>query len=48
MALVGLMLSKTAAAVTRVTVAEAVFVGSAMLVAVTVRFAGEGIFAGGV
>jgi hypothetical protein len=47
-ALVGLMLSKTAAAVTRVTVAEAVFVGSATLVTVRMRFAGEGMLAGGV
>jgi hypothetical protein len=47
-AFVGLMLNKTAAAVTRVTVAEAVFVGSATLVTVRVRFAGEGILAGGV
>jgi hypothetical protein len=42
------MLSKTAAAATMVTVAEAVLVGSATLVTVTVRVAGEGILAGGV
>ena len=47
-AFAGLMLSKTAAAVTRVTVAEAFFVGSATLVTVRMRFAGEGILAGGV
>jgi hypothetical protein len=47
-ALVGLMLSKTAAAATMPTVAEAVLVGSATLVTVTVSVAGEGTLAGGV
>ena len=47
-AFVGFMLNKTAAAATRVTVAEAVLVGSATLVTVTVRVAGEGTLAGGV
>jgi len=47
-ALVGVMLSKTAAAATRVTLAEADLVGSAMLVTVTLSVAGEGTLAGGV
>ena len=47
-ALVGLMLSKTAAAATRVTPAEADFVGSATLVAATLSVAGEVTLAGGV
>jgi hypothetical protein len=46
--LVGLMLSKTAVAATRVTLADADLVGSATLVAVTLRAAGEGTFAGAV
>jgi len=46
-ALVGLMLSRTAAAATIVTVAEAVLVGSATLVTVRVSVAGEGTLAGG-
>jgi hypothetical protein len=45
-ALAGLMLSKTAAAATRVTLAEADLVGSATLVTVTLRVAGEGTVAG--
>jgi len=40
------MLSKTAPADTRVTVAEAVFVGSATLVAITLTLAGEGATTG--
>jgi len=40
------MLSKTAAAATRVMLAEAVLVGSATLVTVTVNVAGEGRLAG--
>lgn len=47
-ALVGLMLSKTAAAATRVTRAEADFVGSATLIAATLNVAGEVTLAGGV
>ena len=47
-ALVGLMLSKTAVAATRVTLAEADLVGSATLVTVTRSVAGEGTLAGGV
>jgi hypothetical protein len=47
-ALVGLMLSKTAAAATIVTVAEAVLVGSAMQVAATVTLGGEGATNGAV
>jgi hypothetical protein len=47
-ALVGLMLSKTAAAATRVTLAEAVLVGSATLVAITWSVAGEGTLDGAV
>ena len=42
------MLSKTAAAATMVTVAEADLVGSATLVAVTLSVAGEGTLAGAV
>jgi hypothetical protein len=45
-AVVGLMLSRIAAAVTTVMLAEADFVGSAMLVAVTRTVAGEGTLAG--
>jgi hypothetical protein len=44
--LVGLMLSKTAAAATRVMLAEADLVGSATLVTITVTVAGEGTLAG--
>jgi len=47
-AVAGLMLSKTAAAATTVTLAEADLVGFATLVTVTRRVAGEGILAGGV
>jgi hypothetical protein len=47
-ALVGLMLSKTAVAATMVTLAEVDLVGSATLVTVTVRVAGEGTLAGDV
>ena len=47
-AFAGLMLSKTAAAATRVTLAEADLVGSATLVTVTLRVAGEGTLAGAV
>ena len=47
-ALAGLMLSKMAAAATTVTLAEADLVGSATLVTVTLRVAGEGTLAGGV
>ena len=47
-ALVGLMLSKTAVAATRVTLAEADLVGSAKLVTVTLRVAGAGTLAGAV
>jgi hypothetical protein len=47
-ALVGLMLSKTAVAATRVTLAEADLVGSDTLVTVTLRVAGEGTLAGAV
>jgi hypothetical protein len=42
------MLSKTAAAVTIVTLAEADLVGSATLVTLTLSVAGEGTLAGGV
>jgi hypothetical protein len=45
-ALVGLMLSKTAAAATMVTLAEADLVGSATLVTITLTVAGEGTLAG--
>jgi hypothetical protein len=45
-ALVGLMLSKTAAAAARVTLAEAVLVGSATLVAITWSVASEGTLDG--
>jgi hypothetical protein len=45
-ALVGLMLNKTATAATIVTFAEADFVGSATLVAVTVTTADDGTLAG--
>lgn len=44
--LAGLMLSKTAAAATRVTLAEADLVGSATLVTSTRTIAGEGTLAG--
>jgi hypothetical protein len=47
-ALVGLMLSRTAVAATRVTLAEADLVGSDTLVTVTLRVAGEGTLAGAV
>ena len=47
-ALDGVILSKTAAAATRVTLAEADLVGSATLVTVTLSVAGEGTLAGGV
>jgi len=47
-ALVGLILNKTAAAATRVTLAEADLVGSATLVTATLSAAGEGTLAGGV
>ena len=47
-ALEGVMLSKTAAAATIVTLAEADLVGSATLVTVTRSVAGEGTLAGGV
>jgi len=47
-ALVGLMLSKTAAVATRVILAEADLVGSATLVTVTLRVAGEGTLVGAV
>lgn len=47
-AFVGLILSKTAAAATSVTLAEADLVGSATLVTVTLRVAGEGTLAGAV
>jgi hypothetical protein len=42
------MLSKTAVAATRVTLAEADLVGSDTLVTVTLRVAGEGTLAGAV
>ena len=45
--LVGLTLSDTLAPETRVTLAEADFVGSAMLVAITLTVAGEGTPGGG-
>jgi len=45
-ALAGLMLSKTAVAAARVTLAEAAFVGSATLVAITWSVAGEGTLEG--
>ena len=45
-ALVGLILNKTAAAATIVTLTEADFVGSATLVAFTVTVAGEGTLDG--
>ncbi|MGC2530416.1 MAG: hypothetical protein WA639_21925 [Candidatus Acidiferrum sp.] len=44
--LAGLMLSKTAAAATRVTLAEADLVGFATLVTITLTVAGEGTLAG--
>jgi len=47
-ALVGLILSKTAAAATRVTLAEDDLVGSATLVTFTLSVAGEGTLAGAV
>jgi len=47
-ALVGLMVSRIAAAKTMVTFADADLVGSATLVPVTRSVAGEGMFAGGV
>jgi hypothetical protein len=47
-AVAGLMLSKTAAAATTVTLADADLVGFATLVTVTRRVAGEGTLAGGV
>jgi hypothetical protein len=47
-ALAGLMLSKTAVAATREMLAEADLVGSATLVTVTLRVAGEGTLAGAV
>jgi hypothetical protein len=47
-ALAGVILSKTAAAATMVTLAEADLVGSATLVTVTLSVAGEGTLAGGV
>jgi hypothetical protein len=47
-ALVGLMLSKTAATATMVTLAEADLVGSATLIAVTLSVAGEGTVIGAV
>jgi len=47
-ALVGLMLSNTAVAATRVTLAEAVLVGSATLVTVSWSVAGEGTLDGAV
>jgi hypothetical protein len=47
-AVVGLMLSKTAVATTTLMLAEADLVGSATLVAVTLRVAGEGTLAGAV
>jgi hypothetical protein len=47
-ALVGLMLSSTATAATTATLAEADFVGSATLVALTLTVAGEGTLDGGV
>jgi hypothetical protein len=45
-ALVGLILSKTEATATRVTLAEVDFVGSATLVTITLTIAGEGTLAG--
>ena len=45
-ALAGLILSKTAAAATRVTLAEADLLGSATLVTITLTVAGEGTLAG--
>lgn len=45
-ALAGLMLNKTAAAVTRVTLAEADLVGFATLVTSTLTIAGEGTLVG--
>lgn len=45
-AFVGLMLSKTATAATRVTLADADLVGSATLVPITLTIAGEGTRAG--
>jgi hypothetical protein len=47
-AVAGVILSKTAAAATRVTLAEADLVGSATLVTMTLSVAGEGTLAGGV
>jgi hypothetical protein len=47
-ALVGLTLTSTAVGVTRVTLAEADFVGSATLVAITLAVAGEGMLDGDV
>lgn len=47
-AVAGLMLSKTAAAATILTLAEADLVGFATLVTVTRRVAGAGTLAGGV
>jgi len=47
-ALVGLILSNTAAAATSVTLADADLVGSATLVTVTLSVAEEGTLAGGV
>jgi hypothetical protein len=47
-ALAGVILNKTAAAATMVTLAEADLVGSATLVTVTLSVAGEGTLAGGV
>jgi len=47
-ALVGLMLSNTAAVATRVILAEADLVGSATLVTVTLRVAGVGTLVGAV
>jgi hypothetical protein len=45
-ALAGLILSKTAAAATMLTLAEADLVGSATLVTITLTVAGEGTLAG--
>jgi len=45
-AVVGVMLSKTAAAATRVTLDEADLVGAATLVTITLTVAGEGTLAG--
>jgi hypothetical protein len=44
----GVILNKTVAAATRVTLAEADLVGAATLVTVTLSVAGEGTLAGGV